>query len=116
MDLTKSETKVMMIIWEGDRDMSLPEIQSLVNQRYRKDWKPQTVSTFLTRLVRKDCLNMYRQGRTFRYHPLVTREEALTEFLTETAEIWFQGDAGAMLRRAAELFGQETAEAEPSEA
>ena len=51
MELTKCESQVMMIIWSTDYDMALPEIMDLVNHRYQKSWKPQTVSTFLTRCV-----------------------------------------------------------------
>ena len=105
MELTKSETKVMMAIWEADHDMALPEIQSIVNECYQKEWKPQTVSTFLTRLVRKGFLEMYRQGRSFFYHPRVSLDEALTAFLAETAAIWFHGDRQAMLKKAEKLLG-----------
>lgn len=106
MELTKSETKVMMAIWEADHDMALPEIQALVNACYQKDWKPQTVSTFLTRLVRKGCLDMYRRGRSFFYHPRISLDDALTAFLEETASTWFHGDCQAMLQKAEELLGR----------
>lgn len=88
MELTKCESQVMMVIWKTDHDMALPEIMDLVNRRYKKTWKPQTVSTFLTRLVKKNALNMYRQGRSFLYHPTISREETFKDLLSELIDIW----------------------------
>ncbi len=100
MELTKAETKVIMVIWETDHDMALPEILEKVNSRYQKDWKPQTVSTFLTRLVKKGFLNMYRQGRSFLYHPCFSQDQVLRGILMEMASVWFRGDCQLLLRKA----------------
>lgn len=104
MELTKCESQVMMIIWSTDYDMALPEIMDLVNHRYQKNWKPQTVSTFLTRLVKKKALNMYRQGRSFLYHPLVGREEAFKDLLTELIEIWCEKNPQIFQKDIANFF------------
>ncbi len=95
--LTECEVVVMKCIWETDHDMALPEIMSKVNTRYHKEWKPQTVSTFLTRLVKKDFLNMYRQGRSFLYHPLVEEQEYGKGQITKCADLWYNNDADLFL-------------------
>lgn len=115
MELTKAETKVMMVIWEANYDMALPEIQGKVNARYQKDWKPQTVSTFLTRLVKKGFLNMYRQGRSFLYHPHFSQDEILRASLVEMASVWFRGDRQKLLEKAEALFSQEDSGSLPKE-
>ena len=95
--LTECEVVVMKCIWETDHDMALPEIMNMVNSRYHKEWKPQTVSTFLTRLVKKDFLNMYRQGRSFLYHPLVEERAYGEGQITKCADLWCNNDADLYL-------------------
>lgn len=95
--LTECEVVVMKCIWETDHDMALPEIMNMVNNRYHKEWKPQTVSTFLTRLVKKDFLNMYRQGRSFLYHPLVGEQVYGEGQITKCADLWCNNDADLYL-------------------
>ncbi|MCJ7835470.1 BlaI/MecI/CopY family transcriptional regulator [Cuneatibacter sp. NSJ-177] len=91
--LTECEVVVMKCIWETDHDMALPEIMEMVNRRFQKSWKPQTVSTFLTRLVKKDFLNMYRQGRSFLYHPLVAELDYGEGQINKCADLWCNNDA-----------------------
>lgn len=64
-DLTSAETIVMKTIWDADHEMSLSEIVRRANEAYDKDWKPQTVSTYLTKLVQKEFVRMHREGRFF---------------------------------------------------
>ena len=45
--LTAAETIVMKCIWDADHEMSLAEIVKNANEGYGKEWKPQTVSSYL---------------------------------------------------------------------
>lgn len=97
MHLTECEVVIMKCIWAKDYDLALPEILADVNIKYNKSWKPQTVSTFLNRLVKKDFLNMYRQGRTFLYHPLVEELTYGEEQIEKCADLWSKNDADLFL-------------------
>ena len=55
----------MKTVWDAERDLDLTDITQRVNEAYNKKWRPQTVSTFLARLVKKGYLRHYRQGRVF---------------------------------------------------
>ena len=68
--LTTCEELVMKTIWDASEELSLTEIMQRVNEKYHKEWKPQTVSTFLARLVRKGYLQYYRKGRVFFYQTI----------------------------------------------
>jgi len=94
-EMTKAETRVMLAIWSADHDMALPEIMQIAESLFHNDWKPQTVSTFLTRLVHKGFLNMYRRGRAFLYQPLVSREQGFRSTIMDFAELWCGGDMDA---------------------
>ena len=65
---------------------------SLANYKYKKDWKPQTVSTFLGKLVRKGFLEQYRDGRYFYYRILIDKHEYRTQMLRDDMEFWADND------------------------
>lgn len=79
--LTHAEMLVMGIVWDNPKHMVLSEIVETVNERWGKDWKPQTVSTYLAHLVRKGYLKMHRNGRAYTYEPLKAKDEYMVEML-----------------------------------
>lgn len=101
-ELTDCEVLVMKVIWENDEVMSIQEITSRINQRYKKDWKLQTVSTFLSRAVKKGYLEMKRSGRSFLYYPLVTEEEYGKREIVKCVEDWGSGQLGNLIASFAE--------------
>lgn len=101
-ELTDCEVLVMKVIWENDEVMSIQEITSRINQRYKKDWKLQTVSTFLSRAVKKGYLEMKRSGRSFLYYPLVTEEEYGKREIVKCVEDWGSGRLGNLIASFAE--------------
>ena len=56
----------------------------------------QTVSTFLSRLVKKGFLNMYRKGRYCYYQPLVSKEDFWRATMEESAKFFTKGDLGEL--------------------
>ena len=62
-EISTCERMVMKVVWESEEALDLANVMSRVNEEFSKDWKPQTVSTFLARLVRKGYLSTYRKGR-----------------------------------------------------
>ena len=71
--------------------MSIQEITSKINHTFHKDWKTQTVSTFLSRAVKKGYLEMKRNGRSFDYYPLVSEQEYGKREINKCVEIWSDG-------------------------
>ena len=91
-NLTDCEQLVMKTVWDAERELSLLDITQRVNERYDKNWKPQTVSTFLARLVKKRYLQNYRQGRVFFYRILISQEDYVGELAIQFIEFWHQGN------------------------
>lgn len=100
--LTECEVVVMKVIWESDEVLSVQEITSRINLEYKKDWKLQTVSTFLSRAVKKGYLDMKRNGRSFDYYPLVTEEEYGRREIIKCVENWGSGKLGNLIASFAE--------------
>ena len=73
--LSDTEMELMEVIWECDPHVTSTELLRIFTQR-GKEWKAQTISTFLSRLVDKGVLSIVsRQGRTNSYAPVFSQEE-----------------------------------------
>ncbi len=96
--VTECELLVMKTIWSHpEKDMALPEILGLVNSTYGKEWAPQTVSTFLKRLVNRGFLRVYRQGRSFFYHDIISFKDYREATIEDCCDFWFDGDVAALI-------------------
>ena len=96
-ELTDCEVLVMKVIWHSEEALSIQEITGAVNATYDKDWKVQTVSTFLSKMVKKGYLDMQRKGRYFFYYPLVTEEEYGDREIKKCVELWSDGKIDGFL-------------------
>ena len=108
--LSDSELFVMKIIWRSEERLSLQEIVGQVNRIYGKNWKPQTVSVFLGRIVKKNLLTSKRQGRQFFYYPLISEEDYRKKESVKTVETLGDGRADvffAALAQARTLTAEE---------
>lgn len=93
--ITECEEVVMKCIWDSQEKLALSDITAMVNEKYGRIWKPQTVSTFLSRLVKKGYLDLYRQGRYFYYTALVSQKEYKRNIITNYIHFWNNGDIDA---------------------
>ncbi len=87
-NITNSELVIMNALWEEDGVKTLMEILATIHDVYGKDWKVQTVSTFLKRLVEKGYVSFYRQGRQYYYRAEKQKDECFTEEVQNYATIW----------------------------
>ena len=69
----------MVYLQECTDSKTLGELLEYFNQYRNKDWKSQTLSTFMTRLSGKDIVTQTVTGRTKHYYPLLAREEFESE-------------------------------------
>lgn len=95
--LTECELIVMKIIWQSEEALSIQEILKQLDEVYHKNWKIQTVSTFLSRSVKKGYLKMTRKGRQFFYTPLVSEEEYGKREITKCVNFWGNGKIDALV-------------------
>ena len=100
--LTDCEELVMKTVWDAEEELSLMEVMSRVNEKYKKNWKPQTVSTFLARLVKKGYLRHYRQGRVLFYQILVPLDTYKGQLTNDYVNFWNHSNADEFLCALAE--------------
>lgn len=91
--ISKCEEEVFLSIFRlSHDDAALQQVMGTVNEKFKHEWKPQTVSTFLTRLVRKNYLTMARKGRYCYYTPTMSLEEYRLQIMKERHDTLFDGD------------------------
>ncbi|MFC7679974.1 BlaI/MecI/CopY family transcriptional regulator [Paenibacillus sp. GCM10028914] len=72
--LSDTEMELMEVIWECEHPVNSTELLKIFAQR-GKEWKSQTISTFLSRLVDKGALSATRQGRINSYVPNLSQAD-----------------------------------------
>lgn len=96
-ELTAAETIVMKSIWDAETELPLSGIMAYIEEHFRKDWKSQTVSTFLSKLVQKEFIRMKREGRKITYEVLVTEEEYKAAQSEKFVSFWNGGSVSEFL-------------------
>lgn len=48
--ISKCEEQIMICVWDSERRPDMKSIRIDANKKYKHEWAPQTISTFLTRL------------------------------------------------------------------
>lgn len=90
-ELTKSEKEIMNIIWDAQSPLMIQEILDEVKKRYDKEWRPQTLSSFLRSLVGKGLLDYHRKNMFSFYWSCMSRKEYASCMQKQLLEEWFGG-------------------------
>lgn len=72
--LSDTEMELMEVIWNCENPITSSELLHVFALK-GKDWKSQTISTFLSRLVEKGALTVTRQGRSNSYVPCLSSKD-----------------------------------------
>lgn len=85
--LSDAEQEIMESLWSGGKWLTAMEILELCNERTGKDWKRQTVNTFLTRLIAKGFVT--KRGHKFIY--TYTSDEVKCQEAVDMLDSQFDG-------------------------
>jgi BlaI family penicillinase repressor len=70
--ISDAELVVMKVVWSRAPVTANQVVEALADQTH---WKPRTIQTLLSRLVRKRALAFERKGREYVFHPLIAAED-----------------------------------------
>lgn len=73
--ISDAEWEVMKIVWSKNSPLTANEIVDALEGR--AEWKPNTVKSLITRLVRKKALGYEEKRRVYWYYPLVSETECI---------------------------------------
>ena len=93
--ISECEEQVMSIVWKCDEALTMQDLMEKVNQSFGQQWKPQTVSTFLSRLRQKGYLRMERKGRLAFYYSEVSVEQYRKDRLQDVVSMLYGGNIDA---------------------
>lgn len=94
--MSESELEIMQIIWKQGGRILLSPLMEVLEQGGRS-WKPNTVLTFLTRLVEKDMLRVEKQGRLNEYIALTSEDQYLEGLTRSFLGKVYGGDARGLV-------------------
>jgi BlaI family penicillinase repressor len=72
--ISEAEWEVMKVIWSKSPSAANDVINVLSDNT---EWKPATIKSLISRLVKKNALGFNQEGKTYLYFPLVSEEECL---------------------------------------
>ncbi len=73
--LSDTELEIMNVIWEQDEPKTFAWILEFFNVHCDKNWKRQTLSTYMTKLVGRKLLSVKSVGKSTEYTSIVSRQE-----------------------------------------
>ena len=74
-EISDAEYQVMKVVWAANAPINTNQVVEELEET--TSWKPKTIHTLLSRLVKKGALKYEKDGRLFVYTPLVQEPEIL---------------------------------------
>ncbi len=92
-DLTKAEEEIMQVLWKLESAF----VKDIIDQM--PDPKPayNTVSTFVRILQEKGYVGHESQGRSHKYHPIISKEDYTKTFMSGFVQRYFSGSFKQMV-------------------
>ncbi|TVX93487.1 BlaI/MecI/CopY family transcriptional regulator [Paenibacillus agilis] len=72
--ISEAEWEIMKILWSKAPTTANEVIEVLADN---KEWKPATIRSLISRLLKKNALGFHQDGKTYLYYPLVSEEECI---------------------------------------
>lgn len=91
--LSEAEREIMQVMWEIGHETTASQLLSRFEDS--KGWKPQTLNTFLSRLVAKGFLKSEKHGNANVYTALISK----TEFEGREASEFIEKNYGGSAKR-----------------
>jgi BlaI family penicillinase repressor len=93
-EISEAEHQVMKVMWNDSPITAMEIIKELTKIT---DWKPNTIKTFINRLLKKGAIGYEKSGKEYNYYPLI--EE--TDFVKSESRLFlkriFDGSLKPML-------------------
>ena len=89
--MSATEFYILKYLWSRETPATFSEIMTHFNEEEKKEWKNQTVNTFLTRLAQKGFLNIDKSGKRAIYIPSVSRKKYYEDYAQQIIEDSYEG-------------------------
>ena len=89
--MSATEFYILQYLWTRETPATFSEIMVHFNETEHKEWKKQTVNTFLSRLSQKGFLNIDKSGKRAIYIPSVTEKKFYEQYAQDIIKDSYQG-------------------------
>ncbi|NDO47691.1 BlaI/MecI/CopY family transcriptional regulator [Clostridium sp. MD294] len=88
-NLSATEIEIMEYIWSTDKKLIAAEILNYFNENKSKNWKKQTLNTFLVKLIEKGTLQ-YDVSKNKKYYYPTPQSQTKTEHIKHWTQNFIQ--------------------------
>lgn len=88
-----SEWKVMEVLWQESDLLA----STIVDRLSDTKWSGKTIKTLIARLVKKGLIDYVKEGKSYRYSPLINKSECVKQERKDFVEKIFGGSNKAFL-------------------
>lgn len=88
--MSATEFYILQYLWTRETPATFSEIMVHFNETEHKEWKKQTVNTFLSRLSQKGFLNIDKSGKRAIYIPSVTEKKFYEQYAQDIIKDSYQ--------------------------
>ena len=92
--ISEAEYQVMKLIWDR-APVSTKEVTEILADE--SSWKPKTIQTLLSRLVKKGAIGYKKEGRVFAYTPLIKEEDYVEQESSSFLNKFYDGALNSMV-------------------
>ena len=92
--ISEAEYQVMKLIWDR-APVSTKEVTEILADE--SSWKPKTIQTLLSRLVKKGAIGYKNEGRVFVYTPLIKEEDYVEQESSSFLNKFYDGALNSMV-------------------
>ena len=96
--MSATEFYILKYLWSRETPATFSEIMTHFNEEEKKEWKKQTVNTFLTRLSAKGFVNIDKSGKRAIYTPTVNLKEFYENYAKEVVDESYNGSILEFIR------------------
>jgi predicted transcriptional regulator len=96
-EMSKSEELIMEYLWTCNGKRVFNDIMEYLNGEEGKNWKKQTVNTFIKRLTDKGLVSVSKNGTIHEYSAAVTRNEYEKGRAKSLLDNYYSGSFGSFL-------------------
>lgn len=92
--LSETELEIMEYMWASNIPVTHIELLDYFNNVKKRNWKPQTVTSYTIRLLEKGLLKFTQKGRSKHYEPAISYEEYERATAKNILDMLYDGSIG----------------------
>lgn len=96
-ELSESEYLIMEYLWKCPQGGAFNDIQDYLCKECGKDWKKQTINTFLSRMVDKGLVERNKNGKNCTYVSICDKESYKQLEARQYLNRYYDGSVGAFM-------------------